>query len=114
VQLGLRGPQREVALEQLHAVPNALELRRVELLRLHQHVFPHADLAEVVEERGDSELHHRIRAEAHRGVRPGRTAFTISARRPASSATRNECPDVVGSRTSIAVTDAFTKPSKRS
>ena len=44
---------------------------------------------------------------------PSVAASTFSAIATDSVATRREWPDVVGSRDSIAVTDAFTKPSNR-
>ena len=75
VELGARGAQPEIALEQLHAVADAVEIRRIELLGLHEHVLAHAHLAEVVQQRGVAQLHQLVVAEFELAVRSGLAAI---------------------------------------
>ena len=48
--------QRRRSLEEREPAANRLEVAGVELLLLHQHLFAHADLAEVVQQAGVAEL----------------------------------------------------------
>jgi len=61
----------EAALDQLHALADAVELAGQELLRLHEHLLAHADLAEIVQEGGVAELGHLLGAETRGAIGPG-------------------------------------------
>ena len=63
VELGASRPQHEVALEYLHPVADAVEVGGIEFLGLHQHVLAHADLTEIVQQRGVAQLHQLVVAE---------------------------------------------------
>ena len=64
VHLAARVAQLEAAPDDLAALPDQVELARRELLGLDQHVLAHADLAEVVEQRGVADLLHLVGREA--------------------------------------------------
>ena len=94
------------------AMPDQVEVVRVELLLLHQHLLADADLAEVVQQAGVAQLAQLLAREGDVAIRPARQP--IHRLRPASTvivATRPEWPEVAGSRDSIAVTAAVTNPS---
>ena len=67
-----------------------------------------------MQEGGVSQLPQLAGGEVQVAVGPLPQRLTTSASPTVRSATRNEWPDVVGSRDSMAVTDAFTNPSKDS
>src|SRR5207244_11934575 len=62
--------QLEAPADGLDALLDQLEMLGVELLGLDEYLFPHADLAEIVEQRGVADLLHLVRREVHLSVRP--------------------------------------------
>src|SRR6266496_2131170 len=52
------------------ALPDEVELQRVELLRLDEHLLPHAHLAEVVQQAGVPDLADLLAREPYAAVQP--------------------------------------------
>ena len=64
VELAAAVAELDAALDELHPLRDHLEVPRVELLGLHQHLFADAHLAEVVEQRGVADRLHLVGREA--------------------------------------------------
>ena len=70
VELAPRDVELETALDDLPALPDQLEMPRVELLGLHEDFLAHPDLAEVVKQRGVANLAHLVGGEPHMAQGP--------------------------------------------
>ena len=110
-QLALRVLHLQRLLDEREAQADRAAVLLVELLRLDQHPLAHADLAEVVQDGGVLDLLQPLLLNFSAANGPSQIPSTFLARSSDRVATRREWPEVVGSRDSMAVTEASTNPS---
>ena len=88
--LRARSSRSAACIEIRESMADDLEILRVELLLLHQHLLAHADFAEVVQQAGVAQLAELFAREADVAIRPSPPRSTASARPTVSVATRHE------------------------